>query len=136
MSPKNWIRMLFICLLLASGTTVFANGKPPKGGGQPPALPDSTQIVQIVDETAKELSLTAEQKDRISDLYFAHFAEAQKIMDQATGDRKDQRRKMEGLRDDFEKEVKAELNDEQKAQFEEMAKSRKARRGPPDSNRK
>ncbi|MDX2473887.1 MAG: hypothetical protein QNL91_09265 [Candidatus Krumholzibacteria bacterium] len=151
MSPKNLFRVLFICLLLAGGTTVFANGgqpgggqggpagggnQGPRGGDQPPALPDSTQIVQIVEEMDKALSLTAEQKVRISDLYFAHFAEARKIVDQATGDRDGQRRKMEGLRDDFEKEMKAELNDEQKAQFEKMAKSRRARPGPSDSSRR
>ncbi len=145
MSRKNLFRVLFICLLLAGGATVFANDGQPgggnrgpaggrnqgaRGGDQPPALPDSTQIVQIVEEMAKTLSLTAEQKDQISDLHFAHFAEAKIMMTQASGDRAGHRKKMEGLRDDFEKEIKAQLNDEQKAKFEKLAKSRRTRPGP------
>jgi hypothetical protein len=142
MAPKNLFRVLFICLLLAGGATVFANAGQPggrnqgaRGGDRPPALPDSTQIVQIVVEMAEALSLSDEQKDKISDLHFAHFAEAEKIMSKAAGDREDQRGKMDSLRDDFEKKVKAELNDEQKAKFEKMAKNRRTRPGPSGQRR-
>ena len=150
MSPKNLIRTLVICLLLAGGATAFANDGQPgdgrrgpaggrnqesRGGDQPPTPPDSTQIVQIVEELAKALSLTDEQKDKISGLHFAHFAEVQRMMGQAMGDPADHRRKMDGLRDAFEKEVKAELNNEQETKFETMAKGRRTRPGPPGQRR-
>lgn len=145
MSSKSFFKVLLICLLLASGATAFANNGQPGGGGRnrqpgrgvrPPALPDSTQIVQIVADLAEALSLTDVQKDKISELHFAHFAEAKAAMTRAKGDQANHRKMMEGLRDEFEKDVKAELNDEQKTKFEELAKSRRARPGPAGQRRR
>ncbi len=49
----------------------------------PPMLPDSSRIVQMVDEMATSLALTAEQKTKVSELHLDHFAEAKKMMKKA-----------------------------------------------------
>lgn len=96
---------------------------------QPPALPDSTQVAQMVDELAESLDLSADQKEQVSVLYFAHFAEAQAEMSDNSGDRDDHRDKMAALRREFEGDVKALLTDEQQAEFDELAKERRPQRG-------
>lgn len=144
MSIPNLSRLLLVCLLTASATTVLASDAQvprgltgPGGGGgqqgagphQPPALPDSTQIVKIVDEMAASLALTDQQKSQVSELHFTHFADAKELMSSSQSDRETHRRKMNGLRKKFENDVKALLDDEQKKKFDEFAKSRDPRSG-------
>lgn len=131
MNQGKLIGMCVLIALMAGSSAVLAQGgRPagPRGGGQerggPPALPDSTQIVQIVDQLAKELSLSADQKKQISELHFAHFREVQTLMSAGRGDREGHREKMEALREEFESEVKARLDDAQQARFDEIRKAR------------
>lgn len=131
MSAINQFKIFTVCLLLVSGSTVFANGgrpggpgQGPRGGGQPPALPDSTQIVEIVEQTTQALSLNGEQEVLISDLYFAHFAEARALEDSAQGRGENNRKQMDALRQSFEEEVLALLDDEQKDEFEKLVHNR------------
>lgn len=136
---RNLTIAAFAALLLIGGTLATSvNAQPPNGnrnqpgsgGNQPPALPDSTQIEQIVAQTAATLDLTDEQTGQVSELYFEHFDEAQKLLDGSEDSRDDQRRKMDVLRADLEEEVKAVLNDEQKAEFEKMMASHEKGRRP------
>ena len=124
MSTIKLLKFFFVCLLLVCGSTVFA-----RGGGPPPALPDSTQIVKIVEQTAQALSLDDEQKVQKSDLYFTHFAEARALMGSAQGRQENNRKQMDALRQGFEEEVKALLDDEQKNEFEELVKNRRNKSG-------
>ncbi len=78
---------------------------------------------------AEVLSLTDDQKDRISDLHFVHFAKVENLLSKASGDRNGQRKAMDALRQDFEKDVKALLSKEQKSKFDELAKSRRGQSG-------
>lgn len=123
MSAINLLKIFTVCLLLVGSSTAVARGGPP-GGGPPPALPDSTQIVKIVEQTAQVLSLNNEQKVLVSDLYVAHFAEARALMDSAQGQGNNNRSQMDALRQSFEKEVMALLDDEQMEEFEKLVKNR------------
>ena len=144
MITKNLSRMLIVCLLLSGAAVVLAeNAQPPGGrsgsagigrraggrGNQPPAVPDSTRIVQMVEEMAGSLSLTDDQKDEVLELHFAHFAEVEARMAGANDDREEHREEMEALRAEFQNDVKALLDDEQKAKYEELMKERGRRGG-------
>ena len=138
------IRIFLVGVLLTGVNAGLAQGRQmsnqPRSSSrdqhQRPALPDSSQIVEIVDQTAQALSLTSEQKGQVSDLYFAHFAEARDLMDSGNGQQKNNRAEMDALRQTFETDVKALLNDEQKTSFDELVKDRRPRGGPPGGGRK
>lgn len=83
-----------IGLLLISGNL----SAQPQGQAGPPPLPDSEQIVEMVDELAETLSLSEDQKSDISDLYFSHFEEVKELRDKHEGDREDHRQAMDVLR--------------------------------------
>ncbi len=91
----------------------------------PPKLPDSEQIVKMVDELAEALTLTNEQNSAITDLYMAHFEDAKELMEENKGDRESQREAMEDLKKDFDNRVKELLNDDQIAKYEAYMKDRK-----------
>jgi len=99
-------------------------------------LPDSTQIVKMVDEMTKTLSLTEKQKIKISELHFAHFQEVKALMEKGKGNRKDNRKVMDEFRKDFEKQVKAQLTDKQKTDYEKHIKNRGPKRGQQMPGRK
>ena len=121
---------IILCLALAAASTAFAQGgRPsgPRGGGMgpggPPALPDSAQVVQIVDEIAVTLELTADQKEQILGLHFDHFEEARELMSDRSGDREGQRQKMAALREEFENAVSELLDENQNTVFKELRKT-------------
>ncbi len=135
MNISKLLGIYMVCMLLTCGTTALAqSGRPSDhradgpGRGGPPAVPDSTQIVKIVDDLAQTISLSADQKERVGNLYFAHFREVQVQKSNLSGDREDQREKMEALRKEFAGEVKALLSDQQKVEFEEFQKSHRPER--------
>ena len=99
---------------------------------QPPMAPDSTQIIQMVNEMASALYLSATQKIQISDLYFAHFEEVKMLMEQMEADRENHRKIMDSKRTEFENQLKAVLTNKQKAEFEKMQQQRPPR---PENNR-
>ena len=98
---------------------------------RPPRIPDSTQIVEMVDDLSAELSLTLDQKEAVLDLHFSHFAEAEQLMSQQNGDREQHREKMEALRDEFLEDMKELLTDTQFEKYEEHINTRDPRSGAP-----
>lgn len=88
---------------------------------RPPMIPDSTQIVKMVDELTAELQLSGEQKVKISNLYFAHFKEM-KVMQEK------EREEMQQNRKKIENKVKSELTNEQQANFEKFMQAKKLNR--------
>lgn len=120
--------LLFVVLggLLFAGVAL---AQPPHGGNQPPALPDSARIAELMDEMATALSLTAEQKLAVSALHFDFFADAKDLMEQHPGDRDSHRRAMDSLKSDLDKQVKALLTDEQKAKYDTFVKSHAPQHG-------
>jgi len=116
-------------LLLISGiflmsTNLFAQNRPDH---RPPALPDSTRIVEMIDKLGESLVLTGEQKEKIAELHFAHFAEVKELMEKTKSNRENHRREMDAIREQFEDEVKALLSDKQQAEFEKFMKNRDPR---------
>jgi hypothetical protein len=122
--------------ILITGIILLANqlfAQEPRGQRRsegPPPLPDSTRIVEMVDELSKSLSLDEEQKTKILELHFTHFAEAKELMEESKKDREGHREAMDELRKEFEDQVKNVLTEDQVEEFEEFVKNRqKQQRG-------
>jgi len=94
----------------------------------PPMLPDSSRIVQIVDELAKAVSLSEQQKEKIMKLHFEHFNQAKNMMEKEQKHHEDMKKAHDDLREKFEKKIKALLNEKQQAGFEEFLKRQHERR--------
>ena len=117
-----------VIAILTTGLAAQNIHQPP----QPPMVPDSTQIIQMVNEIASALSLSATQKVQISDLYFAHFEDIKTMTRQAEKDRENHHKIMDSKRTEFENQVKAVLTNKQKAEFEKMPRQRPPQ---PENNR-
>ncbi len=96
---------------------------------RPPMPPDSSRIVQMVDELANTLSLSGEQKGQVAKMHFAHFKEAGQLMKKHKETRDKERQAMDSLRKEFEEQLKALFTDEQKTEFEKFMKNRGPRPG-------
>ena len=96
----------------------------------PPRIPDSAQILKMVNELTLTLSLTDDQKTRITDLFVAHFEEVGKLMKQGNGDRRQHHQMMESRRREFEEKVISLLTDDQKIKFKKFMQSRGRRPEP------
>jgi len=107
--------------LLISTNQAGAQNRPHQ---HPPMLPDSTKIVKMVEELSKELSLSESQKAEITELHFAHFAEAKAKMEKDKAGHEKNRESMDALRKEFEAQVSGLLTDEQKTRFENLMKNR------------
>jgi len=116
----NRLLALIFGIFLVSGNLLAQ----PPSDQHPPVLPDSTDILQMVDELATTLSLSREQKKVISELHFAHFKEVKELMENHKATRGKEREVMDRLIKEFEDQVTAMLTDAQKAEFEKFIKNR------------
>lgn len=135
---KHILFLLLATILLS--TNLFAQDPPPpppdggerpQGEGRPdgpPSMPDSTQIVKMVDELSEELALSDEQKAQLVKLHIAHFDTLKEMREKNRDDREGGREAMRASMEAFDGQVKALLTDEQKTKYDEIRKNR--RRGP------
>jgi len=125
-------RLLLTLSLFIITTSILAQpGRRGQRNQGPPALPAQAQITEMVAVVEQTLTLTASQTTQISALYFAHFDEAQKVMDVEKAFQKDNRQAMETLKSDFDAQVKALLNKKQVKKFESRQKNHR----PPQQKR-
>ena len=105
---KIW-KVMLVALIVT--TTACGQQRGPQGGGQqgPPSIPNSKQIDKMVSNLAEEISLSEDQETEVLELYTAHFKEVKEKTKSGRPDRKE----MEALKTDFEKEVKGLLTEEQ-----------------------
>ena len=75
----------------------------------------------MVDDLSAKLSLNKTQKQKVSDLYTAHFNNVRESMGNKEG--KGSPEEMQQKRKDFEEQVKSLLNDEQKTEFDKFVKN-------------
>jgi len=90
--------------------------------GQPQirALPDSSQIVVMLDTLASKLSFSNSVKSKVNEIYFASFVELKKELDKNRSDFRAMRNTRREITEKREKDVKALLNDNQKEAFEKI----------------
>ena len=94
--------------------------------GQPRrrTLPDSSQIVVMVDTLAAKLSLSDSVKRKVNEIYVASFAELKKELEKNRDDFRAMRNIRREITEKREKEVKAFLNDNQKEAFQKIIEER------------
>ena len=126
---------LILGMLLIAGN-LFAQPQQRGGMQGPPPLPDSVQIVKMVDELATAISLSDEQKKQVSELHFAHFEEAKELMEENKSDRENHRQAMDDLRQEFDEQVKELLTEKQLKDFEKFIKNRPKQPGENRPGRK
>ena len=121
---KTLKSFLVFAIFLVS-TSVIAQ---PPGGGQggghqgPPPIPNDKQIEKMVDDLAKELSLSTEKEEKVLGLYKAHFTQ---VKAKTSGNSRPKREEMEALDATLEKNVKAELTKEQITKYDAHLKKQK-----------
>ncbi|MBC8186494.1 hypothetical protein H8E88_35890 [candidate division KSB1 bacterium] len=93
-----------------------------------PMPPDSTQIVKMVDELAKAVSLSEKQKEEVLKLHFEHFSHAKAEMGKGQRNHEAMRKAHDEMRAKFEKQIKAVLNEKQQAKFEKYLKQQRKER--------
>lgn len=81
-------------------------------------LPDSSRIAILVDSLAKKLVLTAEQKQKVSAIYFEGFAEFKKTLDENRGNFRVLRTARRKMVQERQQEIKKILTEEQKKKYE------------------
>ena len=137
MNQQNRIQshiLLTIVGIIFITSNLFA--QPGQNRNHPPRLPDSEQIAEMVEELVSTLSLDDEQKSELSKLYFAHFAEAKELMEKHKGDRENHRQAMDALKKEFDAQIQALLNDEQKEKYIKFSISRGPNSGHQRQNQK
>jgi hypothetical protein len=115
---------LLFCVFLIWSRSQTQPGQPQ----QPSMLPDSSQIVQMVDELAKAVSLSEQQKEKVLKFHLEHFNQAKNMMEKEQKHHEEMRKVHDEFREKFEKQIKALLNDKQQAGFEEFLKMQHERR--------
>ncbi len=115
-------------LVLLVITTVACRQQKGQEGRQqgPPPMPNDAEIVEMVGELSKSISLDESQETRVLELYQEHFKEMESKMESGRPDRDE----MEALKSKFENAVNAVLTEEQQGLFKDYQKNirRKERR--------
>ncbi len=122
---KNFVRtakIVTVTLLLALATNIQLTAQPMEPH-HPQMVPDSAQIVRMVNDLSAQLKLTPEQKATITKLHFEHFAQVKAMMEQSRAQHEKERAAMEASRLKFEEAVNAQLTDAQKAELEKFRQS-------------
>ncbi len=122
---KGFIIALFAIIFSVSLAQAQPGGQQ-RGQQGPPPIPNTKQIKKMVTDVSKELSLSDAQEKKVSEIYFAHFEEVKGKMESSN---RPDRKEMEKLESNFEKEVKAELTKDQQKQFVAYLKKQQAQRG-------
>ena len=117
---KNTVNFVLLLCVVLIASTVSAQQRGPQDGGQqgPPPLPSSKQIEKMVSNMSKEISLSEDQESEVLEIYTAHFEE---VEDKTKSGRPD-RKVMEALKTDLEKEVNALLTEEQQELYKAYQK--------------
>lgn len=128
---KKTARIIVMLVVSIFGNS-FSQAQPGQQGGKqgPPPMPNSKQITKMVDELATELTLSTDQKTKVSALYVAHFKEAQSLINNKDAG-EDQRAAMDKLKSVFETKVKAVLTADQQKKYIAYMKKNDPKQGPP-----
>ncbi|WP_372773790.1 hypothetical protein [Mangrovibacterium sp.] len=121
------IAITFIALFASSSAFAQPQGGGGGGGGQqgPPSAPTAKEITKMVEEVSKELSLTEEQKTKVSALYTDHF----KVVKAKLEAGRPERSEMEALEKSFETNVNKVLTPAQQKLYAAYLKKNKQNRG-------
>lgn len=110
------VSSLFFVSMIASAQP--CQGKGPHHGGHGDRMPDSCRAKCMIDNLAKDLSLNAEQKQKVAAIQKAHFDKIKVIRAQDSTCMAKNREQCQQLRSEMDNEIKAILTAEQKAKYD------------------
>ena len=102
-------------------------GKGPHHGGPGTHMPDSCRAKHMMDNLTKDLSLSADQQQKITAIHKAHFEKMKAMREQDSICMARNREQHMQMRSDMDNEIKALLNAEQKSKYDSIMADR---RGP------
>lgn len=118
--------LLAIVAILFGTLLVQAQPESPKG---PPPIPNEKQIQKMVSDLSAELSLDETQQQKVSEMFVAHFNEMKEVQDKYKDSHEAERKEMDGIKTEFEKEMKTVLTQEQQKQFDAFMKNKRPQGG-------
>ena len=119
---KNLVSIMLVSfIMLITTTNIQAQQRRQQG---PPPAPSEDQINKMVEDLSKTLELTPKQEKQVSELHFEHFADVEKGMKSGKPDRK----VMESMKKDFEREMMLLLNKDQQDNYTSYLKKQKQKR--------
>jgi len=128
---KNKVMFSGTVTVLILITSLAVSAQPGQGKGHHEEhghwKPDSCRIQLMVDDLAKELSLSEDQKKQIEEIHYAHINDVDKIHNEYKNDCVGEREARNQLREKMDADVKKVLNKEQQTMYDEFMKER---RGP------
>ena len=129
-SIKNSL-ILFVIFTFITATIISA--QPDR---TPPKIPSAAEITNMVDDLSEKLSLSEKQHKEIKDLFTEHFSELKEKMEAKRSEHNAERKKMGNHREEFEKEVKDLLTEDQAVQFDDFMKHKREQREKHPRSRK
>ncbi len=134
---KNILKFSGIITALMLVTSIAVSAQPGQGrgphGGHGHWRSDSCRVQLMVDDLAKELSLSDKQRKEIEEIHYAHISEVQKLHKEyeSKNDCVGERNAHIQLKEKMDAEVKKVLDKEQQTLYDEFMKER---RGPHDKH--
>ncbi|QKG79874.1 Spy/CpxP family protein refolding chaperone [Tenuifilum thalassicum] len=122
----NAIKMVVLVAVMLLGNAVKAQDHQRPMPQQ--RIPDSTQVVKMVNRMAKKLNLTDEQKQKFVEFHLEHFKQVKAKQEEINGTREHNRKEMESLRQELDKKLKSILTDEQKVEFDKLIQENRPKR--------
>jgi Spy/CpxP family protein refolding chaperone len=136
-SMKTVLKSSFVSAIIMIMAVLALNAQPgygpgpgkggKHGGGPGYGYPDSCRVQLMVDDMKKALTLSDEQVAEIENIHFTHIQEVKAIDEKYKNDCVGARDARWALRDKMDADVKAVLDDEQKAKYDTFMDER---RGP------
>lgn len=113
-----------LALVFTLMITGYANAqrRPP----EPPPIPDSTQINDMVSHMVSDLGLNKEQTEKIKTLHFEHFNKLKGLLEMEKKQNDAIRQQHEKLRKEFEKQIENQLTKEQFEKHQKKMEERKS----------
>jgi Spy/CpxP family protein refolding chaperone len=128
---KKIIRISLITAIVFTLAGISVNAQPgygqKHGAGHGYGYPDSCHIQLMVDDMKQALDLSDKQVEEIEQIHYKHMQEVKDLQMKYQGDCVGEREARRSTRDKVHEEIKAVLNDDQKAKFDEFVADR---RGP------
>lgn len=124
---KNTLKTMLVIIAACLTTTIIqAQQDRPQG---PPPIPNDEQIEEMVKDLAEAVSLTDDQTEKVSELYFDHFEKVADQQENSKEDRNKGREAMEKLNAELEENVKAILEEDQVKLYTSWLTEQKKNRG-------
>lgn len=118
------LKLILILLVLVTGNALYAQQQGSRQQG--PKMPDSEEIVKMIEDLTSQLLLSDDQAEEVSTIFTQHFEEIETKM---SGESRPDRDQMESLKAEFEKDIKSILNEDQIKNFEEYMKEQNKNQG-------